>query len=146
MNNEDQIYELIEKFDFTQLNKEQQKIVLLEITMEEYNEMRKVSTLTSDYFDNEPILMAEDLVVPTVKKENVIIRIINYKLPIYKIAAILVLVLCVDKLIPKEPIKEAQFSEISNDTISNSEAFLAYNMYSSKNSIKYDTGLSRVYN
>jgi hypothetical protein len=37
-------------------------------------------------------------------------------------------------------------SEISSDQVSDSSLFLAYNKYSSNNSIKYNTGLSRTYN
>lgn len=145
MENEEAVYELIEKYDYSELNEAQKILVLSEMTVEEYGEMRKAVTLTANFFDNEPILMGEDLIIPIVKQENILVKIINYKLPIYKIAAILLIVLCIDRFIPEESNKEVGFAEKINDTAGDSTAFLAYNIYSSKNSIKYDTGLSRVY-
>jgi hypothetical protein len=146
MENEISLHELIEKYDFSELNQEQQKMVLLEITKEEYAEYRNTIALTSIHFEKEPILMSEDLVAPRVKKESVLFLIANYKLPIYKIAAILVVVFSINKLLPEELSQENKMSEISSDQVSDSSLFLAYNKYSSNNSIKYNTGLSRTYN
>ena len=90
--------------------------------------------------------MSEDLVAPRVKKESVLFRIINYKLPIYKIAAILVVVFSINNLLPEKVSQENKISKISSDQVSDTSLFLAYNKYSSNNSIKYNTGLSRTYN
>ena len=146
MENGNTLHELIEKYDFSELNQEQQQFVLLEITKEEYLEYRNTIALTSNYFKNEPIMMAEDLVVPKVEKESALLRIVNYKLPIYKIAAILVVVLSIDHLVPMQIGLDTQIVETQNEFIIHSDTFLTYNRYSSKNSIKYDTWLSRVYN
>tara|TARA_B100000809_G_scaffold265146_1_gene323070 strand:- start:1673 stop:2119 length:447 start_codon:yes stop_codon:yes gene_type:complete len=145
MENKISLHELIEKYDFSELNQEQQQFVLLEITKEEYAELRKTIALTTGYFENEPIFMGEDLVVPKIKVGNVVLKIINYKLPIYKIAAIFVVVSCIDNLLPEELSQETQISEASNDVVPDTNSFLAYNRYTSNNSIKYDTGLSGVY-
>ena len=146
MENESKIYELIEKYDFSELNESQQQLVLLNMTIEEYVELRKTVLSTSSFFANEPILIAEDLVAPTIKRERILIKMINYKLPIYKVAAILVIVLSISKLIPEKQDKETQLAEINTEMPDNSEKFKSYQQYSSNNAIKYDIGLSSVLN
>mgnify|MGYP006108680883 CR=1 FL=1 len=146
MEKESEIYEIIEKYDFSELTDQQRKLVLSEMTEDGYTNMRKTISLTTDFFDEEPILMAEDLVVPTIKKKSVLVRLINYKLPIYKVAAILMIFLSVNHLTPEEIASSTQLVEDTNEFIIDTDTFLSYNRYASNNSIKYATGLSRVYN
>ncbi len=143
---ENRIHELIEKFDFTELSKEEEGLVLAEMTIEDYSEMRNAVSLAKNFFDEEPKLMSEDLVVPVIKKESVLVRMVNYKLPIYKVAAILMIVLSIDHLVPapEEVGSCPEIAENSNEFGVVSDTFLSYNRYASNNSIKYDTGLSRV--
>ncbi len=140
------IHELIENFDFTALTIEQQELVLSEMTKQEYDDIRETIVNTSAYFDGESILMAEDLTVPSIKKESVLVKIINYQLPVYKVAAILVIVLSIDYLVPEEEVVSTQIVENKNEFRIDSDNFLTYNRYTSNNSIKYDEGFSRVYN
>lgn len=142
---ENELYELIEKYDFSELKEEQQKFVLKNMTADEYADLRKTILSTSDYFDNEPIIM-EDLEVPIIKKKNVLLKMLSYKLPIYKIAAILVIVFSISKLIPEENNKETQLADMNTDLINYSERFNSFSSYSSNNSIKYNRGLSSVCN
>jgi hypothetical protein len=146
MENEISLHELIEKYDFSELNVAQQQSVLLEITADEYEAYRKAIALTDTYFENEPVLMSEDIVAPRVKKNSTLFRFVNYKLPVYKIAALLVLVLSIEHLIPEQMTQETQLKGISGVVVPDTNLFLAYNKYTSNNSIKYNTGLSRVYN
>jgi hypothetical protein len=145
MKNDYSLYELIEKYDFSELTKEQQQFVLTEVSSEEYTEFRNTIMETAAYFDEQPVLMAEDLIVPELKTENVLIKMANYKLPVYKVAAAMIVVLFINNLIPEGISTNVQVAETQNEFIIDTDTFLTYNRYSSKNSIKYDEGLSKVY-
>ena len=145
MENENELYDLIEEYDFSELDEKQKEFVLLTMTARKYADLRKTILSASAYFDNEPIIM-EDLSVPIIKKKNVLVKMISYKLPIYKVAAILVIVFSISKLIPEQNNKETQLTGMNTELINYSERFNSYSSYSSNNSIKYNRGLSSVCN
>ena len=145
MKNDYSLHELIEKYDFSELTKEQQQFVLTEVSSDEYAEFRNTILETAAYFDEQPVLMAKDLIVPELKTENVLIKMVNYKLPVYKVAAAMIVVFFINNLIPEEISTNVQVAETQNEFIIDTDTFLTYNRYSSKNSIKYDEGLSKVY-
>jgi len=144
MKNEKSLHELIENYDFSELSIAQQQFILTEMSREEYTNMRKTIIETIIYFDEAPILMAEDIVSPKVKSNHLLLKFVNYKIPVYKIAALLVIVFSIQNLIPEEIPSNNQVSERTNEYIIDTDTFLSCSRYSSKNSIKYDQGLSRL--
>jgi hypothetical protein len=145
MENENQVFELIEKFDFSELNKDQQELVLIEMTEREYSEMRNTISLTSSYFESESILIKDELTAPVLKRKNILINIINYQLPIYKVAAMIMVVFSLNYLLFDEPVPDCKVVDAVSLSQVESDSFSEYAVYSSNNSIKYNKGLSRVF-
>lgn len=146
---------LIEKFDFSELTKEQQQDVLLEMTEKEYEELREVLKMTTDYFDMEPQLFADNSLKPQVKKTPLFLKIIHYKVPIYKVAAALILIFSINFFVLNnsdhknrriEIAHETGTAHLLNDTLSTvMVGFEKLTKFSSNNSIKYNQGLAKLY-
>lgn len=148
MENEIKIQELIEQFDFSELTKDQKEQVLRELTEIEYQNLRETIKMTVDYFEDEPNLLADTLLKPVLEKEGLLLRVINYNVPLYKIAAAVLLVLSINLLIPnKEDSNSIEIVENVNEEENSDTLYVADKMlkYTSNNSIKYNTGLARVY-
>jgi len=152
------VQQLIEQFDFSELSEEQRELVLQHSSADEYNELRDALKRTQDYFENQPSLRASKLLKPVVNSGGMLRRIINYKIPLYKAAAIVVIVLTADAFIDSTiqdsfniERKDSLVDSVYNDTISIliDSGFSAeidqMKWYTSQNSINYNTGLERLY-
>ena len=154
-NNIQRIQELSEQFDFVELTPEQQQIVLAEITEEEYILLRQTISETTSFFDEEPrLIIAGDSVKPTLddhqnERSSIFSRIINYNIPLYKIAAAILVLFGLYTLFPGStettPNSLADQTNEDNTTYISDTIVSFANQYSSNNSIKYDTGLAQLY-
>ena len=142
------IHELIEEFDFSELSKVQQIQVLKELSEKEYGELRETIKMTVNFFENEPKLFADDLLKPVILKESKFVRLISYSVPLYKVAAAVLLVFSFNFLISiKANNNTIEIAENLNEKeISESLTVVDELLkYTSNNSIKYNKGLARLY-
>ena len=150
-NNIQIIQELTEQFDFSELSKSQKELVLSQVSEDAYSDMREAVKNTLHYFEQEPKLIASDSLKPTVNKDNVILRIVNYKIPFYKVAAAALLLFFINSFDTNKP--ENEIVEKSDPIIEMQqqdkslafEGIEDFKKYTSNNSIKHNTGLARVY-
>ncbi len=83
---EEKIFELAEQFVFEELSTKDKNFILSIMTESEYNEFRSTINNLPACFDNdiEVETMAPQLPIRT--KRKIIMEIINYKIPLYKVA------------------------------------------------------------
>ena len=86
--NIEKIYDLIEKFNFDELSGKEKIFVLKYISLEEYNNMRSTITDTKDFFLNYPVK-------PTKEKASKFKKLVTYPMELYKIAAIVLLLISI---------------------------------------------------
>lgn len=82
----EKIYELIENYNFDELSPEEQSFVLTHISEKEYRDMRTTVGDTIRYFSAHPRAYS----LPSRNRFN---RFLNYRLEIYKVAALFMLLL-----------------------------------------------------
>ena len=92
MKNNTELYDLIEKFEFSDLSEDNVKMVLSEITKEEYHQMREQIIGLSSVFKEEVLapIISEDLIDLT-KSNKKSISLMHWKLKIPYAVAIAVL-------------------------------------------------------
>jgi hypothetical protein len=147
MENQSTIQELIEEYNFSALTPDQKAMVLTEISEKEYNKLRETITLTNNYFDNEPSLMVDDALKPKIERRSVLLRIVNYKISLYKIAAAVVIIVLSNYLITNSIGNDTtEFVEETVDSIGDKsvEDFDELMKFTSHNSIKYNKGLAQL--
>lgn len=76
MKNIEQIYDWLETYSFSELSEQQRKVVLQEITEQEYSEMRKTLGGTKSYFEKAAVETGSG-------KKN---SLFSYKIELYKVA------------------------------------------------------------
>ena len=150
-NQESTIQKLIEQYDFAELSADQTAFVLKHSSIEEYNELRNTVSDTIDYFESQEELRAPLSLKPQIKEPGTLRRILNYKIPLHKVAAIIVIVLAAEAVLDNSNHdSENGLTEfIPADTTMADNAFIRdieeMKKYGSHNSIKYNTGLGRVH-
>ncbi|PCJ26987.1 MAG: hypothetical protein COA97_04630 [Flavobacteriales bacterium] len=145
MDNKVIIQELTERFDFLELTEDHKEMVLLEMSELEYDHLRETIKMTVNYFENEPQLLADNSLKPVIEKDNVLLRIINYKIPTYKVAAAIVLMVSFN-FIASKMLNNDAVEIVENESIVPEESsFEEFQKYSSNNSIKYNRGFARLY-
>jgi hypothetical protein len=95
------VYDLIEKYDFNELQESEKSFVRQHISVNEYNKMRSTLKDTKDLFRklSEPV---------THKRHNSFSRIARYPVELYKLAAIILLLLAIGIIFTKVRTVEPQ--------------------------------------
>ena len=95
----ERIYELLEKYDFSELSNIDKAFVLSCMTEQEYISMRKAISDTTDYFSQteEPVLDSLHHQIPNIRrdKKNKFVKLIRMPVELYKVAASVAVILAV---------------------------------------------------
>jgi len=144
------VQKLLEQYDFAELTDAQKAQVLEFISEKEYDELRQTILQTMEYFERQSELGTSGSPAPKIRVIASVRSILNYKIPLYKVAAILMTLLVADFIldISRErtdslemanklldtPSIDGREKQIDNKFIRELEQ---NKKYSSRNSIKY---------
>ncbi|MBN2892492.1 MAG: hypothetical protein JXL97_11540 [Bacteroidales bacterium] len=106
----EQIYELIELFDYEELTQKQKEFVLLHITRKEYENMRSTIADTKELFAKYPETIKT-------KGKSSFKKILTFPLELYKVAAIVIILFGIGVLFSKMNSTTNQTNIFSNDTV-----------------------------
>src|SRR5450759_3680467 len=117
----EQVYELLEQFDFKALSEKDKIFVLSKMSEEEYTKMRSSIKDTEVFFLNssEPNLneMLFSSIIQTNHKPNILIKILNQPVKLYQFAACIVLIIVIYTLKQYSDLPDKTSSLPAKDTI-----------------------------
>lgn len=115
------IYELLEQFDFSELSEQDKNYVLANISEQEYAEMRSTIKATQGYFTHAETPEMGTSFHETIGYEkgstNKIMKFLTYPLQLYKVAALIALVISLYFLFRTLPTGENEKLLAINDTV-----------------------------
>jgi len=150
-NNNQVIHELTEQFDFSVLTETQKEMVLSEMSQSDYSDMREAVKNTLHFFETEPELIADDSWRPSNAKKHLVLRLINYKIPIYKVAAAAALLISINLYLSNKKEVETAVEVVKTDEVTLPDRSFTFEgiddlkKHTSNNAIKYNKGLAKLY-
>ena len=116
-NNIERAYDLVEQFDFNELSEEDKLYILSIMTEVQYADMRKTMTDVKVSLEND---IEPDLDMPKTKSNNNVnklLRLVNYQIPIYKVAASIAIIIATYFMFQKLNLNQTNQLMARNDTI-----------------------------
>ena len=112
--NYDKIQELIEQFDFYELNVDQKNLVIAHISESEYHLRRNIVVTSEEIFGEEEDLLAPDIQIKAnlqdaLSKKNgtsKIVQLTELKMPVYQVVAAAILLLICFTFLKSDPITQ----------------------------------------
>jgi len=95
--NLEKIYQLVEQFDFNELTDSDKSFVLTQMTVNDYQNMRETIKESKSFFSNKTEIPPDDAILKSLSgytlKKNFIVRSLNYRMQLYKVAASILIIL-----------------------------------------------------
>jgi len=95
--NLEKIYQLVEQFDYNELIDADKSFVLTQMTVNEYQNMHDTINESKNYFANKPEILPDDSILKSLsdkkRKKNIVVRSLNYRMQLYKVAASILIIL-----------------------------------------------------
>jgi hypothetical protein len=117
----EQVYELLEQFDFKELSDEDRICVLSELSEKEYTILRDTLKTTESFYSNsgEPNINDSLLnsLINTNHKQNIILNILNQPVKLYQLAASIILILALYTLKQYSDLPDKNSALPKNDTV-----------------------------
>ena len=123
--NLNKLQELIEKYNFEKLSKEDREFVLNYYSQDEYEELRSVVGKSKSFFENQNSIKPDDKILNKlhhqIEEKSWISNIINYQIPLYKlVASVIILFGVMFIFINQQNLKfQNQIAQVDTDYIEN---------------------------
>lgn len=113
----ERIYELVEQFNFNELDEKEKEYVLSFMNEKEYNELRQTIKDTISYLDDAEDILPHFNPTGRIKKMKAFGRFVSTPISLYKVAAIFVIALSILSLLKLRPNKSAEHVSIADSII-----------------------------